>query len=277
MNSIFFRIYGGLLAALVLTAALGALALHITNEVRAEQYRERLASGTFHLMSSHLETLDAVERKRSIALWSRLLGVPLRIQSIHSLALDGRDRSHILRGKVLVRHSESAASKIYSLINTPEQKVLVGEVWRVSEQLARATIYMLIDELVRYPAAEQAARLAALTEEHRFGFDLRLLTVDKTGLDADQLRRIEEGDTVMALDQGGDAIRVFAGVNEAPWVLMLGPVYQVNPYPPQLLLLIAVLGLSMVGILMYLLVRHLERRLQDLESAASRIDRKSVV
>jgi len=90
-------------------------------------------------------------------------------------------------------------------------------------------------------------------------------------LDADQLRRIEEGDTVMALDQGGDAIRVFAGVNEAPWVLMLGPVYQVNPYPPQLLLLIAVLGLSMVGILMYLLVRHLERRLQDLESAASRI------
>ena len=112
MNSIFFRIYGGLLAALVLTAALGALALHITNEVRAEQYRERLASGTFHLMSSHLETLDAVERKRSIALWSRLLGVPLRIQSIHSLALDGRDRSHILRGKVLVRHSESAASKI---------------------------------------------------------------------------------------------------------------------------------------------------------------------
>ncbi len=141
----------------------------------------------------------------------------------------------------------------------------------MSEQLARATIYMLIDELVRYPAAEQAVRLAALTEEHRFGFDLRLLTVDKTGLDADQLRRIEEGDTVMALDQGGDAIRVFAGVNETPWVLMLGPVYQVNPYPPQLLLLIAVLGLSMVGILMYLLVRHLERRLQDLESAASRI------
>ena len=271
MNSIFFRIYGGLLAALVLTAALGALALHITNEVRAEQYRERLASGTFHLMSSHLETLDTVERKRSIALWSRLLGVPLRIQSIHSLALDGRDRSHVLRGKVLVQHSKSAASKIYSLINTPEQKVLVGEVWRVSEQLARATIYMLIDELVRYPAAEQAVRLAALTEEHQFGFDLRLLTVDKTGLDADQLRRIEEGDTVMALDQGGDAIRVFAGVNETPWVLMLGPVYQVNPYPPQLLLLIAVLGLSMVGILMYLLVRHLERRLQDLESAASRI------
>ena len=271
MNSIFFRIYGGLLAALILTAGFGALALHFTNEIRAEQYRERLASGTFHLMSSRLQVLDAVERKRAIALWSRLLGVPLRIKPLHVVPLDRGERSHLLRGKVLVQHNEAVPTKIYSLINSPEQKVLIGEVRRVSEQLARATIYMLIDELVRYPAAEQAARLAYLTEQHQFGFDLRLLTVDKTGLDADQLRRIEEGDTVMALDQGGDAIRVFAGVNEAPWVLMLGPVYQVNPYPPQLLLFIAVLGLSMIGILMYLLVRHLERRLQDLESAASRI------
>ena len=271
MNSIFFRVYGGLLAALILTAGFGALALHITNEIRAEQYRERLATGTFHLMASHLQELDAVERKRSIALWSRLLGVPLRIKPMDALSLEGRERSHILRGRVLVQHSKTAPAKIYTLINTAEQKVLIGEVRRISEQLARATIYMLIDELVRYPAAEQAARLADLAEQHRFGFDLRLLTVDKTGLDADQLRRIEEGDTVMALDQGGDGVSIFAGVNEAPWVLMLGPVYQINPFPPQLLLLIAVLGLSMVGILMYLLVRHLERRLQDLESAASRI------
>ncbi len=73
------------------------------------------------------------------------------------------------------------------------------------------------------PAAEQAAKLATLAEEHQFGFDLQLLTVDKTDLDADQLRRIEEGETVMALDQGGAAIRVFAGgVNETPWVFMLG-------------------------------------------------------
>ncbi len=271
MNSIFFRIYGGLLAVLILTAGFGTLALHVTNEIRTEQYRERLATGTFHLMASHLQVLDAVERKRAIVLWSRLLGVPLRIQPLQAVLLDGRERSHVLRGRVLVQHSETAPAKIYSLIDTPEKKVLIGEVRRVSEQLARATIYMLIDELVRYPAAEQAARLADLTEQHQFGFDLRLLTVDKTGLDADQLRRIEEGDTVMALDQGGDAIRVFAGVNEAPWVLMLGPVYQVNPFPPQLLLLIAALGLSMIGVLMYLLVRHLERRLQDLESAAARI------
>jgi len=271
VNSIFFRIYGGLLAALILTAGLGALALHLTNEIRAEQHRERLASGTFRLMASSLEGLDAVERKRTIALWSRLLGVPLYIKPISALALDRSDRGQLLRGRVLVKPNATAPAKIYSLIGGAEPKVLVAEVRRVSEQLARATIYLLIDELIRYPAGEQAAKLAQLTERHQFGFDLRLLTVDKTDLDADQLRRVEEGDTVMALDQGGDAIRVFAGVHDTPWVLMLGPVRQVNAYPTHLLLLIAALGLSMIGILVYLLVRHLERRLQDLESAASRI------
>ena len=271
MNAIFFRIYGGLLAALLLTAGVGALVLHFTHEVRTDQYRERLASGTFSLMASHLQSLNTVERKRSIAVWSRSLGVPLRIQAMSALTLNASERAYLQRSKVLVQKTKTASVKIYSLIHTSEQKVLVGEVHRVSEQLARATIYMLIDELVRYPAAEQATRLAELAQQHQFGFALRLLTVDKTGLDSDQLRRIEEGDSVMALDQGGDAISVFAGVHETPWVLMLGPVYQINPFPPRLLLLIAVLGLSMLGVLMYLLVRHLERRLQDIEKAATRI------
>lgn len=271
MNSIFLRIYGGLLAALVLTAAFAVLALHLTSEIRTEQHRERLATGTFKLMSSNLAALDAVERKRAIALWSRLLGVPLRIKPAQSLELDRSDLSRVLRSRVVVKHDDAGPARIYSLISATERDVLSGEVRRVSEQLARATVYLLIDELVRYPAAEQAAKLAALAEEHQFGFDLQLLTVDKTDLDADQLRRIEEGETVMALDQGGAAIRVFAGVNETPWVFMLGPVSQVNAYPASLLLFIAVLGLSMVGMLVYLLVRHLERRLQDLESAASRI------
>lgn len=271
MNSIFLRIYGGLLAALVLTAGLAVLALHLTSEIRTGQHRERLATGTFRLMSSNLAALDDIERKRAIALWSRLLGVPLRIKYAQTLELDRSDLGRIMRGRVVVKHDDASPAKIFSLISAAEREVLTGEVRRVSEQLARATVYLLIDELVRYPAAEQAAKLAALTEEHRFGFDLQLLTVDKTDLDADQLRRIEEGETVMALDQGGAAIRVFAGVNETPWVFMLGPVYQVNVYPAYLLLFIAVLGLSMVGVLVYLLVRHLERRLQDLESAASRI------
>ena len=39
MNSIFLRIYGGMLGVLVLVALLGMLALHGLNQARGEQYR----------------------------------------------------------------------------------------------------------------------------------------------------------------------------------------------------------------------------------------------
>jgi hypothetical protein len=72
---------------------------------------------------------------------------------------------------------------------------------------------------------------------------------------------VSEGDTVMALGKGGDSIRVFAGMVGTPWVLEIGPLYQMNPYPPQWLILIALIGLTLIGLIVYLLVRQLERRL----------------
>ncbi|QVM97948.1 MULTISPECIES: ATP-binding protein [unclassified Pseudomonas] len=275
MNSIFLRIYGGMLAALVLVAVLGVLSLHLLNEVRAGQYRERLAHGTFTLMADNLAPLDAVERKRALLIWERLLGIPLELQALSSTALDGSQRSGLQRGQVLVEKTGPHAAKVLRQVGD-QDLLLVGEVQQISEQLARATIYLLADELVRYPVAEQPQRLAALKQSKGFGFDLRLQRVNQTDMDEDQRRRIDEGDTVMALGKDGDSIRVFAGLVGTPWVLEIGPLYQMNPYPPQLLVLIAVLGLCLIGLIVYLLVRQLERRLSGLEAAATLIAQGSL-
>jgi two-component system sensor histidine kinase RstB len=271
MNSIFLRIYGGMLAALVLVALLGVSALYLSNEVRAEQYRERLARGTFRLMADNLQPMNTLEQRRTLALWTRLLGVPLSVNELAATPLDNSARKRVLRGQVLVLKTGPHAAKVFSLVNADAQQVLVAEVQQISEQLARATVFLLIDELVRYPVNEQPRRLAELKQSKQFGFDLRLASLDQTKLDADQRRRVFEGDTVMALGRGGDSIHVFAGIVNTPWVLELGPLYQMNPYPAQLLVLIGVLGLSLIGLMVYLLVRRLERRLRGLESAATRI------
>ena len=51
----------------------------------------------------------------------------------------------------------------------------------------------------------------------------------------------------MALARGGDSIRVMVGQVDTPWILEIGPLYPLNPYPPQLLVLFTVLGLSLIG------------------------------
>src|SRR5690606_10249430 len=182
--------------------------------------------------------------------------------------LDGRARGRLLRGQVLVEQTGPHAARVYALVSAAEKLVLSTEVEQVSEQLARATVYLVMDELVRQPIAEQPRRLRELKE---FGFDLRLATLEKLDLDEDQQRRVEEGDTVLALGKGADSIRVIAGMVGTPWVLEVGPIYQMNPYPTELLVLIGALGLSLTGLILYLLVRRLERRLQALENAAALI------
>lgn len=275
MNSIFLRIYGGMLGVLVLVAVLGVLSLHLLNEVRAGQYRERLAHGTFTLMADNLARMNKVEQTRALALWERLLGIPLALQSSAEAGIDGSQRTRLQRGQVLVEHTGPHAAKVISQLKG-QDLLLTGDVQQISEQLARATIYLLVDELIRYPVSEQARRLAELKQSKGFGFDLRLLAQSDADMDDDQRRRVEEGDTVMALGKDGDSIRVFAGIAGTPWVLEIGPLYQMNPYPTQLLVLIAALGLSLIGLVVYFLVRQLERRLSKVEVAATQIAQGSL-
>ena len=175
MNSIFLRIYGGMCAALILVALLGVLALHLLNEVRSDQYRERLAHGTFALMGDNLRPMSPIERQRALAVWERLLGIPLQLRSLSDAQLDLSQRNRLQRGQVLVEQTGPHAARVLRLVSDKEQWVLTGEVQQISEQLARATIYLLADELVRCPVAEQPQRLADLKEAKGFGFEMHLL------------------------------------------------------------------------------------------------------
>ena len=67
-------------------------------------------------------------------------------------------------------------------------------------------------------------------------------------------------------NQAGIPTGVLAGMVGTPWVLEIGPLYQMNPYPAQWLILITLIGLTLIGLIVYLLVRQLEHRLKGLDA-----------
>jgi len=273
VNSIFLRLYGGLLLSLVLVGMLGVGTVHVTNQVRNDQYRENLARGTFRLMADNLAPMTEVERKRALIVWSRLLGVNLNLVTPESVRLDDGQIARLRRGQVLVEQLGPHAAQVYTAVHAEREAplLLTTEVEQVSEQLARATLYLIIDELQRLEPGEQPGRLARISRDKQFGFDLRLVKLDEADLDDDQRRRVEEGDTVMALTKGGDGIRLVSGLLDSPWVLVMGPIYRMDDYPPELQALIALMGLGLVGLIIYLLVRNLEHRLLALSDVATLI------
>ncbi|VVN12430.1 hypothetical protein PS623_03863 [Pseudomonas fluorescens] len=126
MKSIFLRIYGGMLAVLVLVAVLGVVSLHLVNLVRAEQHRERLAQGTFSLMADNLAPQNPVERQRSLLMWERLLGVPLDVRPMAALTLDGGQRARLYRDLVVVDKTGPHAARVLRRIGGEDQ-LLVAE------------------------------------------------------------------------------------------------------------------------------------------------------
>lgn len=271
MNSIFFRVYGGMLLVLVTVSLVALMSVHLINGVRVEDYRERIASGTFRLMADNLLPMDASERLQALNLWQRLMGVPLELHTLEDLQLDASSWNKLIRGRVLVRPAEQEEVQVLALVDMAGEVVLTADIQHISEQLGRATLFLIADELVRRPESDMPARLQEIRREKGFGYPLQLTRRHESNLEPDQLRRLDESDTVMTLGPDGYSIMLYLRIPDTQWILHLGPLYQLSPYPPELLIILGLLGLSLIGLLIYLLVRQLEQRLRELESAAVHI------
>ena len=81
MNSIFVRIYGGILVALLIIGALTYAGVELVNDYRSQLYRERMARGTFYLMAEgYRERASDEERQAWSRSLSRMFGAPVSLR-----------------------------------------------------------------------------------------------------------------------------------------------------------------------------------------------------
>src|SRR3546814_16022647 len=120
-------------------------------------------------MAHNMSSMTPIERRQAANLWGRLLGIPLRVRTLDDVSLESRLEARLLRGQVLVEQIRTQSTTVFSLVSAQDRLVLNGEVEKLSEQPARATISLLLDELIPYPEAEQTLRHAALKQARGFG------------------------------------------------------------------------------------------------------------
>ena len=269
MNSIFLRIYAGVVAAILLIGAAAYGVVQWTNEYRADQYRERMARGTFHLMASSLQRQETPQDRESRRqLINRLMGEEVELREPQALGLDSREAERLEKGKVVmrIRDDEAYADIFYAMPNEP--KVLATRMDKVSEQQARATAVLLLDELAQYEE-EQWEQVLAHLREHYFGFPLGLVKRDALALDQEQQQRLHRREVVLSLDEGpeGRSVRIYAPVGDTDRVLVMGPLTLFDWLPIEMSVLVGVLGLTAMGLATYFLVRPLQNRLRRLDGA----------
>ena len=273
-SSIFVRIYGGLLLVISMVALSTYLLIQVVNDYRAAEYRESMATGFFRLVAVGIERQPAgTLRDAWLEEASTLMDNKIVLVDAKSADFDSTEQITLLEGRAVVRvNVQHNYADIFSLVSAKEQIYLKARMSKVSEQQAKAMAIFLLDDLEHYQGQE-TQRLTQL--QSYFPFPLRIVSLEKSGLEPDQRARIKRKEVVLALKEGGAArhssIRIIAPSKIAGHVLVMGPMYLFDWMPVQLLLIISALSLLVITTAAYFIIHPLEKKIKIVEGAARRI------
>lgn len=274
MNSIFLRIYAGMLLAMVAVGFATWGALELVNSYRADSYREEMAKGTFTLLAEGTSRYHGAERDRWLQVMSALLGSEVTLTDGNGIVFSDDDLARFREHRVVFHMSEAEdAADVYMRLPS-EPLYVVTRMSRVSEQQARATVVLILDALGQAPRVEWDRAFAAI--QAKFGFPLSRVPLADVRLDKEQRERLLRSEVVISLADNapaGQSVRIFAKIGDTGEALVLGPLRLLDQRPPGLVIPLGVMALLLMGLAAYLLVRPLERRLKRLEIAVQQLAR----
>lgn len=273
MNNFFVRIYAGLMLAVVVVGLLSYGGVHLFNKHRSVEYREKMARGTFYLAALSLERQGSDEKKEArLHFLSRLLGADIALIAPEDVPFSGAKRRYLDQGRVLVQvRPEGGMADIY--YHLPETKVYLRTAMdKVSEQQARATALLLLEELQHFLSHQWEEELKRIQQQ--FGYALSLEYSGDLSLDPEQRQRLLQREVVLALDEGGrrdkSTVMVYALAGGGK-VLVLGPLSLFSWMPFPLLVAVVLWGLITMGLAAYVLARPLQLRLAELDNVVRRV------
>jgi len=274
VNSIFLRIYGGMLVAMLLVAAMAWGVVEAVNKYREDEYNQKMLVGTFWSIANGTGRYHGAERDRWLQVISTILGLKLELLDENRVVFTATERERLRESRVVLRITDPAEpADVY--IKLPSEPVYItAKVTTIAEQQWRATVVLVIDELGHHPLAQWDQATANI--QAHFGYPVSRVKMADVRLDRDQLERLKRKEVVIALSDGASqdaGIRVYAKIGDTGDVLLLGPIRQLDQRPWSLLVPLGMAALLMMGLAAYLLVRPLERRLKSLESAVQQVAR----
>ncbi|MBR9754881.1 HAMP domain-containing protein [Cobetia sp. 4B] len=266
-DSIFLRVYVALLVALVLTLGIALGGFQLTNMVRLEAYQTRLGAAPMRLLVSQIAATPEAERGAFLKRTARLLDGRLLLAPAAVFDLSWWEQRRLEAGRPLVRPHDDAGWQL--LMAVPgEERVLEFRLLHLAERQLRGLMVSLHDTLQPMNAEQRSDLLAQLQQAS--GLSFALLPDIPQNLDAQQASRLEAGRVVLNVASHGQAMALYTRLGDRA-MLKVGPIRGFETTPPALIIAMILAVISLLGGVIYLVVRSLEARLTRLEKAATRI------
>ena len=274
-QSIFLRIYAGLLFICLLVAFFAQLLITTINAERVQTYREDMASAAFYLIDSGLSRqVTAQERNFWLSDVSTLFDTKFNIEPISKADFRTSEINRLNKQQAVVRfNSDTNTADIYYKISG-EDNVLHASFNKLSEQQIKGVGVLLLDDLSYYRTlAEKQQRLQQI--QKFFPFKLTLQSINKLQLDTDQKARLYRKDIVIMFRDNtsveNSSIRVLAPTEIQDTVVDLGPFPLFNWFPLNLIISITLISMFLISLGVYALIFPLERKLQLIQSGITKV------
>ena len=274
-QSIFLRIYAGLLFICLLVAFFAQLLITTINAERVQSYREDMASAAFYLIDSGLSRqVTAKERNLWLSDVSTLFDTKFNIEPISKADFRTSEINRLNKQQAVVRfNSDTNTADIYYKISG-EDNVLHASFNKLSEQQIKGVGVLLLDDLSYYRTlAEKQQRLQQI--QKFFPFKLTLQSINKLQLDTDQKARLYRKDIVIMFRDNtsveNSSIRVLAPTEIQDTVVDLGPIPLFNWFPLNLIISITLISMFLISLGVYALIFPLERKLQLIQSGITKV------
>lgn len=261
----FVRIYSGIVFAALVSISSCYLLYKQIDELRTAEYTLNLFKGTQQLIKQGVNRHDGEKQQQWMQLVEKLIGLPIQLLPISEAPISPAQLDEIDKKSAVI---ESIQDKNYSQLWTKadDDHLLRIKVKNVAEQQLRITAYLLLNELGRHARSKRANELNRLREY--FHYDINILDKQDLNLDSQQSRRLIRGDIVVAFEKdesNQDVLMVYSRYKSTEQYLVIGPILPYNSNPTWLLASLLILALSITGIMIYVLVKTLERRMRRIK------------
>lgn len=274
-QSIFLRIYAGLLFICLLVAFFAQLLITTINAERVQTYREDMASAAFYLIDSGLSRqVTAQERNFWLSDVSTLFDTKFNIEPTSKADFRTSEINRLNKQQAVVRfNNDTNTAEIYYKVSG-ENNVLHVSFNKLSEQQIKGVGVLLLDDLSYYRTlAEKQQRLQQI--QKFFPFKLTLQSINKLQLDTDQKARLYRKDIVIMFRDNtsveNSSIRVLAPTEIQDTVVDLGPIPLFNWFPLNLIISITLISMFLISLGVYALIFPLERKLQLIQSGITKV------
>lgn len=273
LQSIFAKIYGGLVLV-IFTVSLCAYAfVSYLNELRAREYMERMATAILHITATSMARQSDELRTFWLEDASHMLGMTMALQSRLPFEPNRREHERLDASMAVVRQ-KNGLNEAWIRVLLPKKSVFLHTIFTgISEKQALAAAIFYLEDLSHYPGQENV-RLRA--QAPYVGFSISLTDRRTAGLNDDQLHRLAQNEVVVRFGEmslsGQTALTVYAPSQEnRDKVLVFGPIEPYEPVPISLLATVAVLALFFIAMGAYFIIHIFEVKVGRVESTVRRL------